>query len=115
MGKNMKEYLGLDSFNKREDGTEMSHKEQYQTIVNGIGLDRLINYVPATLEQVKHALATGEGHLNEIPIKLWDDRSPIVRSMMTRIGINTSSQAQHVCVLKQAAMMWVERDGETGA
>lgn len=113
MSKNMNQYLGLNSFSKLPDGTELTHREKYGRVVNGIGLDTLIPLIPATLEQVKEALETGEGHLNEIPIKLWDNKVPVVRSLMHRkLGINVSSLSQGVCVLKEAAKQWVEWDGD---
>jgi hypothetical protein len=111
---NMNKYLGIDSFGKRPDGTEMTHHEKYSTLVNAIGLNKLIPFIPADLEQVKKALAEGEGHLNEIPIKLWDNKHTYVRSLAGQIiGEREGSKitytwsiSQSVCLLKTAAKMW---------
>ena len=106
MSKNMNQFLGLNSFGKREDGTEMTHEEKYTTIVNAIGLNAFIPCIPATKEQIQEALKTDE-HLNNIPLKKWDNMHCSVGYLFNaKLGINTYSLSQTVCALKQAASMW---------
>ena len=50
MRKNIKEYVGIDSQFKREDGTRMAHVEIYTKIVNDIGLEECIPYIPVSRE-----------------------------------------------------------------
>lgn len=107
MGTTVKQYLKLDAFGRREDGTKPTHKETYETIVNDIGLGAFIPLMPVGLEQMKAALAEDQ-HLNNIPLKRWDNVTPAARHLMARIGITSTSLADGVCTLKAAARMWVE-------
>ena len=111
MGKSISEYLGIDSLNRRPDGTEMSHQEKYGAIVEAIGLNTCKYYIPATKEEIVEALKTDK-HLNNIPIKKWDDQHEYFKKHFVRIGINLISLANTVCVLKEAARMWAEEATE---
>ena len=46
----LNEYLGINSCNMREDGTEMTHKEKYEAIVNAIGYEELKKCLPSNTE-----------------------------------------------------------------
>lgn len=111
---NINEYLGINSFGKKEDGTEMPHEEKYTAIVNAIGLKNCISYIPATKEEIQEALKTDE-HLNNIPIKLWDREHAYFKREFLRIGINVLSISGTVCTLKRAARMWAEMEEKENA
>ena len=72
MAGNMNDYLGINSFGKLPDGSEMPWEEQHRTVVNAIGLDNCIKYLPkGGVERFAEALRTNE-HLNNIPLVEWD-------------------------------------------
>ena len=108
MGKSIKEFLGLNAFYKREDGTVMTHKEIFTAIVNLVGLDTCIQYIPATKEEIQTALDTDE-HLNNISHKKWCDKHESFKHILIRKGINILSISDTVCTLKQASRMWAEQ------
>lgn len=86
-----------------------THNEKYTSLVSAIGLKNLIPLIPATKEQIRNALDEGEGFLNEIPLKRWDARHLSVKARLHALGINVISLSETVCLLKQAARMWVEQ------
>lgn len=104
---NIKEFNGLNSLNKKEDGTEMSHEEIYSNVVNAIGLHVIERYLPVSKEEIKKALEKDE-HLNNIPLEMWDQRHNAFKSHFVRIGINRISLSDTVCTLKQGARMLVK-------
>lgn len=107
---NVKEFCGVDSFNCKPDGTEMTHFQKYAKVVDTIGLSNLIPLIPADLETVKMKLKE-DRYLNNIPLKKWDINIPVTRSLMNRqCGINVSSMSDAICVLKTAAEIWVQKE-----
>lgn len=48
------------------------HFEKYETLTQRIGLEKLIPLIPATPAAIAAALASGDEHLNTIPLSLWD-------------------------------------------
>jgi hypothetical protein len=106
----VKSFCGVDSFYRRPDGTVLSHEEVFSTVVNAIGLDVCKKYVPATKQEVETALENGDYHLNSIPLIKWDARHSHLASELLRIGINTFSRSDTVCILKQAARMWAAQN-----
>jgi hypothetical protein len=95
MSKSLKEWCAERGVNVE------NHSEKYTAVVEAIGLGRLVMYIPATKEEIKDALENGEGSLNEIPLAKWD--------RVAAFGMPCSSTlAERVCTLKQAAIMWVE-------
>ena len=105
MRKNIKEYVGIDSQFKREDGTRMVHVEIYTKIVNDIGLEECIPYIPVSREEVRDALAK-DSSLNDIPLEKWDKMHPSFIRKIRALGIKSVSLSDTVCTLKQAARMW---------
>lgn len=105
MRKNIKEYVGIDSQFKREDGTRMAHVEIYTKIVNDIGLEECIPYIPVSREEVQDALEKNSS-LNDIPLEKWDTMHPPFRRKIRALGIKSVSLSDTICTLKQAARMW---------
>ena len=75
MRKSIKEYVGIDSHVKRDDGTRMAHVAIYTKIVNDIGLEECIPYIPVSREEVQDALEKNNS-LNDIPLAKWDNMYP---------------------------------------
>lgn len=107
MGKSINQYLGINNRREREDGSTITHEEKFGTIVNDIGLDTCIRYIPFTKEEIQEAIET-EDYLNSLPIRDWESQHDYFKYMFGRLGVNTVSINDTVCTLKRAAIMWVE-------
>lgn len=105
----IKQFLGLNAFDTTAEGVKMSHNEKYEAIVNAIGLERCIQYLPASKEKIIQSLKTDE-HLNNIPLKLWDEQHTAFKHQFLRIGINVLSLSGTVCTLKCAARMYAAQE-----
>lgn len=109
---NVYEFAGCNNAQVRPDGTKMHYREVFTKVVNAIGLERLIPYIPATLEQIQQAVYDDQ-YLNNIKgVKLDDWRPDAVAQLMVSVGITSIAKAQIVCTLKQAARMWAEQAKE---
>lgn len=74
------------------------NKWHIETVLQRIGADKL--------------LASRDFHLNDIPLKMWDDL-PMTAHIATKakeFGDNTSLSTK-VCVYKTAARIWLEENG----
>lgn len=105
---NIKQFLGLNTFNQNENGEEMQHEEIYSTVVNAIGLDTLVPYLPATKDNLEKAYEKDQ-YLNNIPLKKWGFASYGVRNELAKIGITSTSISDGVCTLKSAARMYIKQ------
>lgn len=106
---NVKEFAGVNSIYEKPNGEKMSHDELYTKVVNGIGLALCEIHMPASIEDIRDALAE-DPHLNNIKLEKWDRMHPSFRSAFRCIGVNVLSLSDTVCTLKQAARMLVARD-----
>lgn len=106
---NIKQFVGVNSHFEKEDGTKITHREMYEQVVNAIGLDNCARHMPVELDQLVAAMKT-EDELNSIPLKLWDEKHPYIRTLIHRAGIRVISLSDSVCTLKMAARMLVERE-----
>lgn len=119
---NFRGFLGLDSYDKDNTGKEWTHSEKYQAIVNALGYEAIKECIPFTLDQIKEAIKTDE-HLNNLPLKKWDLASgfimdgancKLVGSKLTdlyrKIGVNSFSNSDGVCILKECARMWANEE-----
>ena len=100
---------------------EMSHDEQYTKIVMALGYQDVKKCIPFSLEQIKKALPKDE-HLNNLSMDKWNRASgfickgkdctfvgsPLVY-LYHRIGVDTFSNSQGVCILKRCAEMWASK------
>jgi hypothetical protein len=48
------------------------HEKKYGKLAKALGWDDVKALIPATIEEVKAALAAGDEHLNSIPLTRWD-------------------------------------------
>jgi len=101
--------MTMDEFlrSKGMNPNALSHITKYTTLVNAIGLSKLIPIIPATLPDLCKAIVTDE-HLNTIPLPEWDRATSFLGVHLRIIGITSSSLAERVCILKRAATMYVQ-------
>ncbi len=106
-----------------ETGEKIEHRTIYKRAVERFGgLDTIKPLIPFSKVQIKEALANGDEYLNSLPISKWDEASgfycyganckpmfgaPIWR-LYSKNGVTSVSNAQGVCLLKEAARMWTE-------
>jgi hypothetical protein len=109
MGKSINEFCGVNAFNEKPNGEKMSHEEKYTMVVNAIGLERCIQYLPATKEEIQKALKEDE-YLNNIPLHKWEGMHPLFKWEFIRIGITILSLSATVSTLKRAARMYAETE-----
>lgn len=108
MRKSVNDFVGVDSLYMTPEGRKMEHDEVWTKVVNAIGLSRITRHVPANRDTIRVALAAGDQHLNTIPLSRWDMKEHAARALLRSVGINVISLSDCVCLLKQAARMWVE-------
>ena len=94
--------------------------ERYEKLIELIGLDAIIPYVPATKEEVEEAAQISKS-LNLIPLSKWDRAAgySVEGTRVTNLGyganrlliangINCYSLSECVSLLKHAALKWIE-------
>ena len=106
-----------------ETGEKMEHRAIYQRAVERFGgLKAIKPLIPFSLEQIKKALESGDEYLNTLPTREWDSASGFyckganctpqfrkpIWNLYWRHGVTSASNAQGVCLLKEAARMWAE-------
>lgn len=103
-------------------GERLTHREIYGRIIGKLGgLDAIIPMIPYSLDTLRDALPKNE-HFNTLSMSCWDVASGfevslgkcvLVGSRLTnhlrKYGITAMSNAENVCILKEAARLWVER------
>lgn len=104
-------------------GERLSHREIYGRIIDKLGgLDAIIPMIPYGLSTLQKALPEDE-HFNNLPMNLWDRAAGFEKNLgrccvligsrltyhMSKFGITAMSNAENVCILKEAARRWVER------
>lgn len=105
-----------------ETGKQLTHREIYGRIIDKLGgLDAIIPMIPYGLKTLQNALPEDK-HFNNLSMRRWDEasgfevsvgRCALVGSRLTnhlrKFGVNAMSNAENVCILKEAARLWVER------
>lgn len=114
-------HLNIDAIT----GEKISHREIYTRAINVCGgLDIVIPYIPFSLSAIVDALKTDE-NLNNLDLERWEKASGFQRGrqgsmihigghiwdLYRKAGITSASCSQGVCLLKEAARQWAERDG----
>jgi hypothetical protein len=87
-----------DAKRKQYMANEITHSEFYLWLANAIGITR--HNLPVSIAKIK---ASTDEHLNDIPLKMWDNQDPIVRSKAGLSGIRAWALSDTVCVLKSFA------------
>lgn len=100
-----------------------SFNEKMDKLVEYIGIDSLIPFIPARKDEIRTALKNNDTALNTIPLSRWDRASGfsvygskvdnlycgVSRLLLSR-GINCFSLSECVSLLKHAAIKWAEND-----
>ena len=60
------------SFSEAFGNHTVPHEQVMSNAINVLGLDKLAQLVPFSIDEVKVALTTGDTALNSLPIKKWD-------------------------------------------
>lgn len=94
--------------------------ERYEKLIELIGLEAIIPYIPATKEEVKEAAQISKS-LNSIPLSKWDKAAGYsvegvrvtncgygANRLFIANGINCYSLSECVSLLKHAALKWIE-------
>lgn len=99
---------------------EFSFRDYYGALVEHIGEDALRQLLPGKRTPGDRtpaewrALVADDFHLNNVPLKRWDDMSPFVRGLVItekQVAITGSrawSLGDSVCVLKETARRYAE-------
>lgn len=104
-----------------ETGEQLDHRIIYQRIIDKIGgLDAIIPLLPYGIDMLKTALSD-DMYFNNLPKHVWEKTagftcslgachlvgSPLV-SLLSKHDVTIMSCAENVCILKEAARLWVE-------
>ena len=121
----LKQAVGVDAFRRTPDGREISHEDFFDRVVFMIGgVDAIAPLIPFDYETIEKALAT-DPHLNNLAMSEWDRMSGVtdyrngslrafgpIWELYKRIGVNTASNADGVCLLKHASRLLVLREND---
>ena len=120
---NLKEAVGVTSlYIDKETGEEVGHREFYSRVIDLFGgLDAVIPFIPFSLASIKNMLLIDE-HMN-IRMDLWDRASGFrcqyadcwfigggITPLYDKAKITAFSCSDGVCILKEAARQWAERE-----
>ena len=108
-------------------GQAISHTEKYTRAINLLGgLDVIIPYIPFTLAHIQKAVKEDE-NLNNLSAHMWSlsagfkwtithgahNYIPVnagLWHLYRKAGITSASCSEGVCLLKEAARQWAERN-----
>lgn len=102
---------------------EGGHEKYYRLIIKALGYEDVKKCIPFSIGELKKAYRTDKV-FNNLPIKKWDyaagfhtngSRCEYIGSGLTRLygekyKVDTFSCCTGVCILKEAAKMWVEEE-----
>ena len=105
------------------------HKEKYEKIVNFLGYENVLKYLPFNEEQIRKAYyGKNDEHLNSLSIRKWNNATGVIvqkdnnynsktvisgfglSGLLIHKGINVFSLSECVCILKRAAVMRLEKE-----
>jgi hypothetical protein len=79
------------------------HFEKYDNLAHRISIPGLRSVVPVSRQAIVEALASGDEHLNTIPLQKWDICHLAVQAMLRGTGVKSWSLGDTVCVVKHVA------------
>jgi hypothetical protein len=77
---------------------KISHHDYYIWLANLIGANK--SYIPVSKETL---FKSTDKYFNDIPMKLWDDKHPLILQLIRSKHIQYWSNSDTVCVLKALA------------
>lgn len=99
---------------------DIPHDERYEAIVNAIGYEDVKQCIPYSLDRLKEEFKKDK-YMNGTGIGKWDiaagficqyGNAKYIGSRLTalyrRIGVDTFSPSDGVCILKCCARMWIK-------
>ena len=124
---NLDELIGVKMYKDIKTGEELSHSEIQKRIIRKLGYKNVKKCIPFHLERLKEMYAKDK-NMN-IRMDLWDKASGIggvigqasrpyyiyneLYYLLRKNGVNSWSQSQGVCILKECARMWIlESEGK---
>ena len=121
----LKEKIGVTNGNVDVTGMVLDHSEIYTRAIEALGgLDAVIPYIPFSLPGIQEALKS-DLHLNNLSMEKWDRASGFICNrgdcnfigggiwrLYHKAGITGASNAEGVCILKEAARQWAERENK---
>ena len=97
---------------KYPETKKMNHNQKYDFLIDKIGFERIVPYLPVDENKIIKAYKKDES-LNNIKLKLWDQRVPFIRNLAkNRLDIDTISIAECVCIMKACARQIAEKTKE---
>lgn len=117
------EAIGVKQGRDIKTGEELSYSEKYGRAIEVLGgLDAVARYIPFSLEILREKIKD-DAWLNNTSIKEWNSASGFICPpgdckfvgggivpLYTKHGITSFSNADGVCLLKEAARRLVERE-----
>lgn len=89
-------------FLELREETNRLHRKYYAQFVN----QNTINTVVRFIGKIK-LLSSEDEHLNDIPLKRWDD-CPLILARSLKDAGDYLTAAIKICILKEAARQWIE-------
>lgn len=92
----------------RATGKELGFREHYTRYIDYLGgLDAVKPYIPFELDYLISKYQQ-DRHLNNTSLRIWDDAANEIKDLCYQHHITCTSQAERVCVLKEAAAILCE-------
>lgn len=120
----LKEAVGIKSCNiDAQTGEKVEHSEIYGRIIEYLGgLDAVAKYIPFSISFIKEKIKD-DVHLNNTSMDKWDYASGFkcngsnviflrcgIWALYAKHGINSASNSDGVCILKEAARRLAEME-----
>lgn len=117
----IEEAVGVDSRGcDKKTGACLTHRGLYKRVIDYLGgLDAVTPYIPFTLDELANAADT-DANFNNLPLETWDWAAGYnimahyiptgsgIRGLCWKKQITCMSCSEGVCILKEAARMWLE-------
>lgn len=90
-------------------GKTLSYRERFTRYIDYLGgLDAVKPYIPFELDYLIPKYQQ-DRHLNNTSLRIWDDAANGIKDLCYQHHVTCTSQAERVCVLKEAAAILCER------
>lgn len=99
---------------------DIPHDEKYEAIVNALGYEDVKQCIPYSLDILKKEFKK-DRHMNGTGMRKWDNAAGFIceygtakyigsrlTALYRRIGVDTFSPSDGVCILKCCARMWIK-------
>ena len=106
----LNEATGIHQCNiDKATGKELGFRERYTRYIDYLGgLDAVKPYIPFELDYLIPKYQQ-DRHLNNTSLRIWDEAANGIKDLCYQHHVTCTSQAERVCVLKEAAAILCER------